>query len=205
MTGPELLGVPGASAGERLDPYAERILDAAREQLARFGLRRTSMEDVAGHAGVGRATLYRRFPNRESLLAALVQREVHGVIAGVDEHISTRDSPQERLVHGFLAFIAQLRGNDLLRNLLVTDPELVLPTLTDPSTLALGRAYIAAHATRARDEGAALTAEPEVIAELLARFAHSLALSPDSILPLDDDEQLARLARATLAPLIFAP
>jgi AcrR family transcriptional regulator len=46
------------------------ILEAALEQLALTGVRRTSADDVARRAGVNRATLYRRFGSREQLLAA---------------------------------------------------------------------------------------------------------------------------------------
>jgi TetR/AcrR family transcriptional regulator, repressor for uid operon len=192
-----------AASGEELDPYAERILEAAREELAAYGLRRTTLDDIAARAGVGRATLYRRFQNRDALLVALVAREARGLIAVVDAEMRAHHSPAERLVAGFLAFIAQLRGHELLRRLVVSDPDQILPVLTSPATLALGREYIAAQAAREQAEGAELTAEPRVIGELLARFAHSLALTPASVLPLEDEDALTELARATLVPLVF--
>lgn len=203
MTAEPTLDQLADAASEELDPYAERILDAARQLLSRYGLRRTSLADIADHAGVGRATLYRRFPNREALLGALIAREATGLIARVDEQIAPVESPQDRVVHGFLAFVHQLRANDLLGNLAMTDPDAVLPLLTSPATLALGRRFIAMQAARAQAVGAELTADPEQLAELLARLAQSMALTPDSILPLDDDQQLAQFAQATLTPLIF--
>jgi len=50
----------------------ERILEAARRLIARDGVRSVSLEQVATEAGVGRATLFRRFPDRASLLRALL-------------------------------------------------------------------------------------------------------------------------------------
>jgi AcrR family transcriptional regulator len=193
-----------ADGAEALDPYAERILEAAREELAAYGLRRTTLDDIAARAGVGRATLYRRFQNRDALLVALVVREVRRLIANVDAQLRGHDSPAERLVAAFLAFISQLREHRLLRRVVVSDPDQILPILTSPATLALGRDYIAAQAAREQAEGARLTADPQVIGELLARFAHSLALTPHSVLPLDDDEALRALARDTLVPLVLA-
>jgi len=193
-----------AGAGDELDRYAERILEAAREELAAYGLRRTTLDDIAARAGVGRATLYRRFAGRDRLLAELVAREARRLIAYVDAQMRVHDTPSERLVAAFLAFISQLRGHKLLRRVVVSDPDEILPILTNPATLALGRDYIAAQAAREQAEGAELTADPSVIGELLARFAHSLALTPDSVLPLDDEEALTALARATLVPLVFA-
>jgi AcrR family transcriptional regulator len=193
-----------ADPGETRDAYAERILDAAGEELAAYGLRRTTLEDIAARARVGRATLYRRFSNRDALLAALVAREARRLIAHVDARLQRHVSAEERLVAAFLAFISELRGHELLRRLVVSDPDVILPILTSSATLALGRDYIAAQAAREQAQGARLTADAGVIGELLARFAHSLALTPDTVLPLDDEEALTALARETLVPLVFA-
>jgi AcrR family transcriptional regulator len=193
-----------ADDGGALDSYAERILDAAGEELAAYGLRRTTLDDIATRAGVGRATLYRRFSNRDALLAALVARDARRLITNVDAEMRVHDTASERLIAAFLAFISQLRDHELLRRLVVSDPDVILPILTSPLTLALGRDYIAAQAAREQAEGAELAAEPAIIGEMLARFAHSLALTPDTVLPLDDDEALRALARATLVPLVFA-
>jgi AcrR family transcriptional regulator len=51
-----------------------RILDAALELVGRHGLAELSMDELAATAGVSRATLYRLFPGKEALFAALVQR-----------------------------------------------------------------------------------------------------------------------------------
>ncbi|MEU1981893.1 helix-turn-helix domain-containing protein [Nocardia sp. NPDC019395] len=48
------------------------LLEAAQRQFLRFGVG-TSLEAVAKEAGVGPGTLYRHFPNREALLAAVLQ------------------------------------------------------------------------------------------------------------------------------------
>jgi AcrR family transcriptional regulator len=186
---------------EELDPYAERILAAARSLLVEHGLRRTSLADVAEAAGVSDATLYRRFPNRETLLQTLVAREARAFIAQVDEQISTIADPEERLVTAFTMLTRTLREHDLVQRLLVTDRDRVLPLLTTDGggALAIGRQYVLSQARAAIEAGATLTAEPEHVAELLVRIAHSLVLTPDTTLPIDDQPALETLARATLA------
>ena len=51
------------------------ILDAALACIARVGLAKTTLDDVAREAGCARATVYRCFPGKQQLLGALVDRE----------------------------------------------------------------------------------------------------------------------------------
>ena len=53
----------------------ELLLEAGRDLFAQRGLCVT-LNDVAHHAGVGVGTAYRRFPNKEALLEAIVERQV---------------------------------------------------------------------------------------------------------------------------------
>jgi AcrR family transcriptional regulator len=53
----------------------ERILAAAMELLARDGLARLSMDDVADRAGVSRASVYRLYPGKPALFGALLVAE----------------------------------------------------------------------------------------------------------------------------------
>lgn len=56
----------------------ERILEAAREVFAREGLD-ASVADVAQRAGVGTATIFRRFPTKDDLVAAMLEDELGDV------------------------------------------------------------------------------------------------------------------------------
>jgi AcrR family transcriptional regulator len=67
----------GRRHGTRGRPRSERvnraILEAARQLLIRDGYTRLRLEHVAAAAGVGKATIYRRWPSKEDLAQALVQ------------------------------------------------------------------------------------------------------------------------------------
>jgi AcrR family transcriptional regulator len=52
-----------------------RLIDVAREAFAERGVE-ASLDDIAKRAGVGPGTLYRHFPNREALLAAVYRNDV---------------------------------------------------------------------------------------------------------------------------------
>ncbi|MTV25850.1 helix-turn-helix transcriptional regulator [Nitriliruptoraceae bacterium ZYF776] len=64
----ELLARAEEAAG---DETSRRILAAAVERFSLFGIRRTTMDDVAAAAGIGRATLYRRFSGRDEIVRAV--------------------------------------------------------------------------------------------------------------------------------------
>ena len=60
--------IPQAKRGRPRSEEADRaILSAATELLAERGLGGMSMEEVAARAGVGTATVYRRWPSRGAL------------------------------------------------------------------------------------------------------------------------------------------
>lgn len=90
-----------------------RILAAARELVARpptgspsGASPELSMAEVARHAGVGRATLYRNFPERRDLLEALLTDEVDALVAAAAPSPSSGDAGATLLgwLHRFAAF-----------------------------------------------------------------------------------------------------
>jgi AcrR family transcriptional regulator len=58
----------------------ERLLSAARDAFTVHG-ERASLDDIVKRAGVGPGTLYRHFPNREALLAAVFTEDVTSLAA----------------------------------------------------------------------------------------------------------------------------
>jgi AcrR family transcriptional regulator len=78
--------MPGGSSRLRADARLnrDRILDAARHAFAVRGLD-VPMAAIARRAGVGVATLYRRFPTRESLITEVFADQLAGCLSLVDE------------------------------------------------------------------------------------------------------------------------
>jgi len=107
----------------------QRILDAAYELLLAVGMRRMTMADIARHAEVSRATLYRRWPNVQSVVAALMTREwtTTMVIAFQGDHPDSRS----RLIEGVVGVVAQTRTHPMMRKIIELDPEFLTPYLLE--------------------------------------------------------------------------
>lgn len=87
----------------------ERVVDAAREVFAEHGLD-ASTNEIARHAGVGVATLFRRFPTRDDLIAAAFAEKMHDYVEAVEDALADPDPWR-----GFCAYIervCQMQADD---------------------------------------------------------------------------------------------
>ena len=91
-------GSPGLRADAKRSPglradaerNRERILTAAQEVFAEWGLN-AALEKIARQAGVGIATLYRRFPTRANLIAASFERKMADYAAAGEHALDNPD------------------------------------------------------------------------------------------------------------------
>lgn len=107
------------------------LLDAAKACVLEAGVRRTTLSNVARAAEVSRMTLYRRFPDVRSLLAALMTREFGALLAGANQKASTAPNARARLVASAVNGVTALTADPLMRTVLDRDAELMLPYIVD--------------------------------------------------------------------------
>ncbi|HSV39180.1 MAG TPA: TetR/AcrR family transcriptional regulator [Nocardioidaceae bacterium] len=169
------------------DGGPDAVLDAARDAFLDFGIRRSSMGLIARRAGISTATLHRR-GQKADIVMALLMREVRLFLAEVDAHIDHAGSAEDQVADlGFFVFTA-IREHELLQRLITLEPDDVLPLLTTRAApvLALGADYLAEFIRRLQDDGRLNRFEVTPVAELMARMALSLALTPGTVIPLDE-------------------
>src|SRR5947209_999268 len=68
----------------------ERVLDAAAEVFAEDGPE-ASIDEIARRAGVGHGTVFRRFPTKNDLMFAVIERRVEEMRAIAEESLAARD------------------------------------------------------------------------------------------------------------------
>lgn len=89
---PKRGGRPTRDESERL---AAEILEQARRLFIAQGLAATTMEQVIAACGIGKDTLYRRYPTKEALFAAVVEKARERAVAWLEA--ADADSPEQPL------------------------------------------------------------------------------------------------------------
>lgn len=194
------------AASEPISEKSTQILDAALALFLEFGLRKTSIDDVAKRAGIGRITVYRYFADKNALFQAVVLRECQVAMQQIRRSLEKIDSPAERIIEGFVLAVSGARNHPLISRLMQTEPEWLLPHLTiqGESLVLMGSGYIAELIRREqeRTQRASGDLEIELVAELMWRLLQSSLLTPGGRLaPQHDDSALRQVAEHFLLPL----
>jgi AcrR family transcriptional regulator len=192
------------------DEITTRILRAALEQAELVGMRRSTMEDVARRSGVGRATLYRRFPTKAALNDAVVLAEVRRFFEGSAQARSRGDTFEDRMVYSTVFTVTFMREHALLKKLLRTEPETILPSLTVDAAAILDFATEQSVAVL-RSElygNAKITPAQErhlrTVAELHTRLTLSFIVTPHTSIKLATIDDTRAYVRTYLLPMITA-
>ncbi|UGT69463.1 TetR/AcrR family transcriptional regulator [Nocardia gipuzkoensis] len=183
------MNAPDGSAENSLSAIDLAILDAARACVQEFGVRRTTLTEVARRAGVSRPTVYRRWPDTGALVAELLVRELRGIVA---ETMPAAGSARARLVEGVVAGAATVRSNPLFDKIFRTDTDLML-------TYVFGRLgrnqhalieLFAASIREGQQDGSIRDGDPERMATMLLLIAQSAVQSAGTVAALLAGEDL---------------
>lgn len=172
------------------------IFDAARACVQEFGVRRTTLTEVARRAGVSRPTVYRRWPDTGSLVAELLVRELRAILTAA---MPTAGAARTRLVTGVVTGAEMVRSNPLFGKIFRTDTDLML-------TYVFGRLgrnqrtlidLFAAGIAEGQRDGSIRAGEPVHLATMLLLMVQSAVQSAGTVEPLLPGAALdAELARA---------
>ena len=179
-------------------------LDAARDCIVQAGWRRTTLTDIARRAGVSRMTIYRRWPDMQTLLADLLVREWSGLLVDSGLAGDPSGTTREQLARGIAGMVRALRGNALFLRIIELDPELLHPYLFERIgrnqkwILELTEQYL----RDGQSDGSVREGDPHALANalLLTTYgyvlsAHTLDVSPDTL-----DAELQLIVQRYLAP-----
>ncbi len=190
------------------DEIRTRLLDSAYEQFCRMGIQRSTMEDVARRAKVARITLYRRFATKDALIEQVVLREFVRYFHQFFRDIEHAETVADRVVAGFVSSVRTIRQNPLIGGLIADEPGLLVSSMVGDNgrTLAAVRVFVAGQLRREQHAGnVSGEIDADLVAEMMVRVCASFLAIPSRLLDVDDDEQLAAIARKFLVPMLTPP
>lgn len=172
----------------------EVVLEAATQLLDSVGERGFNTNAVAERAGVSIGTLYRYFPDKQSILTALARREMEAVNAATASLLARKkgDLAFDRAM--IRTFVQAFEGRTRARRVAVA----ALLAHADPAELAA--AHPAANASFVDAEGRPLS---RVAAFVLSRAVHgamraAVMEGADFLLSREFEDELVRLGRGYL-------
>ena len=186
--------MPGA------DPTTEAILDAAVVEFEQHGFRRVALDDVARRARVSRTTIYRRFSNKDELVAAVIERENVRLFADIAVQLKNAGPQSNYYVEAFTLSIMNFRRHRVLDRMMTDEPGLVIELAATHYPAAIERMAEALRiifpAGLAERIGAKTVTE---LADTILRYALMVLLLP-SAQPLETVDDIRAFARQHFLP-----
>src|SRR6266571_2393370 len=175
----------------------ERILEATYACVARYGLAKTTVEDVARAARLSRATVYRYFPGgRDQLMREVIAWETGRFFGRLAEAVAGAPDFAALLEEALVFAHRAVEEHEVLQKVLQTEPERLLPQLTVESerTLTFIRRFLLPYLER---EDLRAGVAPDQAADYVARMLLSF-IANQGRWDLTDRAQVARLVRTEL-------
>lgn len=175
----------------------ERLLEAAYTCITRFGLAKTTVEDVARESGLSRASVYRTFPGgRDELIREVVAWEIGRFFTDLAHSVADADGFEDVVEKALQHAHRAVGEHEVLQKLLLTERERLVPAITMetsrfvPLIAAFAEPYLARETLRPG-------IDRREAADYVARMVVSHIASPGRW-DLDDPEQVKTLVRTEI-------
>lgn len=160
-----------------LEEARDRLIDAAEACFSRFGVAKTTLEDIASQAGVSRATVYRYFDGgRDEIILGVVLREASVFLGELQRRVQREPDLADAIVEGMLFTVSAVRKNEHLALLFAPEAAGHTTSVAGASTalFELATDFLRPIFERARHEG---RLREGVVAEEAAEFVLRVILS----------------------------
>jgi AcrR family transcriptional regulator len=185
----------GTQASRTVEARATAALLAC---VARFGLAKTTIDDLAREAGCSRATLYRYFDSKAAIVRLTVDVEITRMTTAAVDAGLVEPSLGDAIVAVSLQAARDLEGHAALSFLLAHEPESIVSHLTfaegDRVLVWIGDALAPAFSRWLDDQEAARAGE------WIARVLRSYVLMPEPSIDLTDAHTAREFFRALVVP-----
>ena len=104
----------GADAPNDTSAARERLIDAAEACFHRYGVMKTTVEDVAATAKVSRATVYRYFDGRDAIILGVLLREAGRFLGRLSDKLAAQPDLETAVVTGVIFTVKAVRADENL-------------------------------------------------------------------------------------------
>jgi AcrR family transcriptional regulator len=178
-----MLSISNAASVETGD----RILRAAASCVRDFGVERVTLAEIARRAGVSRPTVYRRWPDTRSILAALLTRH----ITGAARDVPPRGEGREALVERIVAVAERLRRDKLVMAMLRSELAMVYITERLGTSQQLLIDALADELRAAQRHGSVRSGNPRRLAAMVLLITQSTIQSARIVRPILNADALS--------------
>jgi AcrR family transcriptional regulator len=158
-----------------------RLTDVALECIAAYGVRKTTVSDVADRAGVSRSTVYRAFGDKEGLMTAVAAAEMTRFLDEFERAVPWEAPLPDALEQAVGFTMRYLQDHAAFQRVLRDEPEQLIDVVVERPTeheRALHPLLSAAAAERLKAARYRFSVPTEQAAEWLLRASLSLLLAP---------------------------
>ena len=172
------------------DPMVGRILDAAEQCIHRFGIRRTSMGEVARVGKLSRGSIYRHFGDKDSLVQGVFRRRQELFLNRTEAALEQLPTLVDKVTHSVVSGRKDTEEG-IFASLAQTEPETVAGMYLDPAFYERSVAFWPPHIRQAQEQGE-IAADLDVAAatDFIMRLAVSMTLFPQMGLSLKSRPQI---------------
>ncbi|MGE2690289.1 TetR/AcrR family transcriptional regulator [Mycolicibacterium pulveris] len=167
----------------------DRILEAAAYCVTAYGIDRVTLAEIARRARVSRPTVYRRWPDTRSIMAALLTSRIVAVL----DDVPAAGVGREALVNRIVTVAQRLRRDDVVMSVLHSAPELAMVYIAER----LGTSQqilldaVAGEIKLAQEEGSVRDGDPRQLAAMCLLITQSAIQSAQIVAPILDADALA--------------
>lgn len=104
----------GADAPNDTSAARERLIDAAEACFHRYGVMKTTVEDVAATAKVSRATVYRYFDGRDAIILGVLLREAGRFLGRLRDKLAAQPDLETAVLTGVIFTVKSVRADENL-------------------------------------------------------------------------------------------
>jgi AcrR family transcriptional regulator len=165
----------------------DRILAAAASCVIDFGVDRVTLAEIARRAGVSRPTVYRRWRDTRSVLAALLTRHITAALG----EVPVRGGGRQALVDRVVAVAERLRRDDLVMAVLRSELALVYIAQRLGSSQQMLIDALAENLRAAQRDGSVRPGDPRQLAAMVLLITQSTIQSAQIVRPILDADALA--------------